>query len=136
MRSCKPWRSCYIADPNHSRGAKRNSYRNLGLTGDLSMRDSGGAEDSHRLASVAQPGTFSRKAKGKAATGLAKIERDEEGNIIVIDEPSLQRAQTAWGPALNSEDEGELEAEQEIDESASAPVGGRSKASEVVGGGL
>jgi hypothetical protein len=86
-----------------------NSYQKLGLMGDLSMRDSGGKEKSYKTQSAAIPETTA-KAK-KQLQGMARVQRDAEGNIISVEETGHSREDTAWGPVLNSDDEEEEEVE-------------------------
>lgn len=75
--------------------------------GDLSMRDSGGKERDYSLQSAALPETIHKKQHG-----MAKVIRDEEGKIVSIEEPENTSTETAWGPALNDDDE-EIESDSE-----------------------
>jgi len=68
--------------------------------GDLSMRDSGGKEKNYSSQSAALPESIHKKKHG-----MAKVIRDEEGNIVSVEEPQKVSTETAWGPALNDDDE-------------------------------
>jgi hypothetical protein len=67
------------------------------------MRDSGGKEKDYELQSKAIPESASKKSQHKG--GMAKVQRDAEGNIILVEEEETSRENTAWGLALNSDDE-------------------------------
>jgi hypothetical protein len=71
--------------------------------GNLSMRDSGGKEKEYSLHNASLPESIHKKNKG-----MAKIIRDEEGNIVSIEETETPITETAWGPALNEDDEEEI----------------------------
>ncbi|UZJ53817.1 hypothetical protein CBS101457_003137 [Exobasidium rhododendri] len=81
----------------------RQNYQRLGLMGNLSMRDSGGKEKEYELQSKSIPESASRKAQHQG--GMAKVQRDAKGKIILVEEREKLRENTAWGPALNSDDE-------------------------------
>jgi U3 small nucleolar RNA-associated protein 14 len=84
--------------------------------GDLSMRDSGGKEKDYALQSASLPESIHKKKHG-----MATLIRDEEGNIVSIEEPEKLPTETAWGPALNDDDE-EFESDSEDeDEEAKEP---------------
>lgn len=79
--------------------------------GDLSMRDSGGKEKEYETQSASIPESTNKRKKQMG--GMAKVQRDAEGNIVSVEESEIVRNDTAWGPALNSEDEDEMDEEEE-----------------------
>lgn len=79
--------------------------------GNLSMRDSGGKEKEYSLQGSSLPETIRKKHQG-----MAKVLRDEEGNIVSVEEEEQIRNDTAWGPVLNSDDEEEDMDNDEKDE--------------------
>lgn len=79
---------------------KIDSYHKLGLMGNLSMRDSGGKEKDYSLQGSSLPETIRKKHQG-----MAKVIRDEEGNIVSVEETEQVPDNTAWGPVLNTDDE-------------------------------
>jgi nucleolar protein 16 len=102
-----------IRDNWDPKATVRENYKRLGLIGDLSMRDSGGSEKTYSQPSIAKPKAGKSNKPTLISSGTATIERDEEGNVISIQENTTQQVQTAWGPALNSDEEEEEEIEEE-----------------------
>lgn len=90
------------------------------------MRDSGGKEKDYELQSKSMPESTVKRKQNKG--GMATIERDADGNIISVEEAEITRADTAWGPALNSDDEdaeavGEGEEDEDDEEDDEGGVG-------------
>lgn len=91
------------------------SYQKLGLLGNLSLRDSGGKEKDFNLqASSSIPESV--KVASKKKPGMAKVQRDAEGKIVLVEEPESKKEDTAWGPALNSDEEEKEESVMSEDE--------------------
>lgn len=104
------------------------SYHKLGLVGDFSLRDSGGAAipNAPRLGSIHEAKNAQQATVPSAGrAGMATVERDAEGNVVAIHEPGSGRADTAWGQALNSDDSDSEEQDDRGAEqsSAAAPQG-------------
>lgn len=80
------------------------------------MRDSGGSEKTYSQPTIAKPKAAKGNKPSLISSETATIERDAEGNVISIHENTVERVQTAWGTALNSDEEEEEEEEIEQDE--------------------
>lgn len=104
-----------IRDNWDPKSTVRENYKRLGLIGDLSMRDSGGSEKTYSQPAIAKPKVGKSNKPSLINSGMATIERDAEGNVISIQENTVQQVQTAWGPALNSDAEEEEEVEEDED---------------------
>lgn len=84
----------------------RQNYQRLGLLGDLSMRDSGGAEQTYTTSKVSKPTTATTKSTD-VKTQTAYVTRDANGKIVNVVERAKAPTQTAWGEALNEDEDGE-----------------------------
>lgn len=102
----------------------RQNYEKLGLVADLRLHDAGGDGRKKRGDGAMPKGerpadAFPKSKKGALGSTMARIVRDEEGNVVEVIEDRPRRAQTVWGQALNSDDEeeeGEEEQEEENEE--------------------
>ncbi|MCO5549924.1 hypothetical protein L7F22_003400 [Adiantum nelumboides] len=96
----------------------RQNYERLGLVGDLRLNDAGGAGGSGSgIKGKERPADqIPRSKRGALGSTMARIVRDEEGNVVDVVEDRPRRAQTVWGQALNSDEEDGDEEEEEDEE--------------------
>ncbi|EST09707.1 Ribosome biogenesis protein Nop16 [Kalmanozyma brasiliensis GHG001] len=84
----------------------RQNYARLGLVPSLDVRpDTGGVERAPAAPSA------SREAEGeKPRKGMAKVVRDEQGNIVdIVEADAEEEGETAWGKPLTSVADDEVE---------------------------